>query len=153
MKSMERRIRKLESTLFLECSKCDTDPCTCDKLYPAEAGSSKDEPKETFASKIALLQHKAKAERIESEMQTIKKHFSEGIENLKNYFEIVDYAVRYVEANAKKVSLLLEAPVTSIFKKELAISFIDTVEPFTDQLIDFIVSKNFPKKKSKKLLK
>lgn len=152
MKSMERRLKKLESTLFLECSKCDTEPCICEKIYPAES-SPKEEPKETFASKIAILQHKAKADRIETEMQTIKKHFVEGLADLKNYFEIVDYTVKYVEANVKKVSLLLEAPITSAFKKELAISFLDTVEPYTDQLIDFIVSKNFPKKKTKKLLK
>ena len=148
MKSMEKRLKKLESTLFLECSKCDTEPCVCEKIYPAESSS-----KETFATKIAILQHKAKADRIETEMQTIKQHFVEGLVDLKNYFEIVDYTVKYVEANVKKVSLLLEAPITSVFKKELAISFLDTVEPYTDQLIDFIVSKNFPKKKSKKLLK
>jgi hypothetical protein len=143
MKSIDKRLKRLESAL--KCSKCETEPCSCEEKYPPE--------KESFQAKISVLQHKARADRIESEMAKIHAHFREGLAQLESYFEICDYAVKYVESNARKVSLLLDAPVTSLFKKELCISFIDSIEPWTDNLIEFLVSKNYPKKTKKKLLK
>jgi len=97
-------------------------------------------------------------ERIENELATIKKHYYDGLEGIESIFSIIDYTVKYVESNVRKVASLIEVPVSSTLKaevcKDFAREFLNDSRldyQMVDELICFLVEKNFPHivKKSK----
>jgi hypothetical protein len=97
-------------------------------------------------------------ERIETELATIKKHYFDGLEGMDSIFSILDYTVKYVESNVRKVASLIEVPVSSTLKAEVCKDFAREYikesrldYQMVDDLIHFLVEKNFPHilKKSK----
>ena len=145
MKSLNKRIERLESQIA--CDDCDRMHCVCQPDAESETEVHIEDIKPTFESKVAMLQHKVKTDRVSSELGKIRSHFMEGVADLTNIFEIVDHTIQYIEINSKKIATLLDVPVSGSFKKDMALSFLDFTEDYTDQLIDFLVAKNnFPHK-------
>jgi len=153
MKSLNKRIERLESQII--CDQCVKVPCICENVIYAhgeEVEVKIEDAKQTFESKVAMLQHKVKTDRVSTELGKIRSHFMEGVAELDNIFAIVDHTIKYIELNSKKIATLLEVPVSGAFKKEMVLSFLDFSEEYIDQLIDFLVAKNaFPHKSGKKM--
>ena len=90
-------------------------------------------------------------ERIETELANIKKHYHDGLEGSESIFSVMDYTVKYIENNTRKVASLIEVPVSSTLKHEICKDFARAYleesglnHQMVDELICFLVEKNFP---------
>src|SRR6056300_1327728 len=72
---------------------------------------------------LLSLRERVFRERIENELATIKSHYHERLEGLESIFSILDYTVKYVESNVRKIASLIEVPVSSTLKAEICKDF------------------------------
>jgi hypothetical protein len=85
-------------------------------------------------------------------LEKLKKTFFDGLNESTLPYEhlsFVEFAVRFVEVNAKNFANLLDTKLSSGFKKSLALSLLEEVDDTHDYtiMIDYVCSKVFPKKK------
>eukprot|EP00732_Lithocolla_globosa_P000633 Lithocolla_globosa_v1_NODE_224_length_5048_cov_4.479976.p4 type:complete len:128 gc:universal NODE_224_length_5048_cov_4.479976:467-850(+) len=88
-----------------------------------------------FENKLVLGIKKSKEETTKKELNKIKIHFIEGINNnhigeFKNVFKIVE-----IEKNIKKIAILMDTSVSSSFKLQTAITLITEILGDIDLLI------------------
>jgi hypothetical protein len=103
-------------------------------------------------NRLVALREEEQNKKMTDALEKLKKAFFDGLNESTLPYEhlsFTEFAVRFVEANAKQFCNLLDAKLSSGFKKSLALSLLEEVDDSIDYsiMIDYVVSKVFPKKK------
>jgi hypothetical protein len=104
-------------------------------------------------NRLVALREEEQNKKMNDALEKLKKAFFDGLNESTLPYEhlsFVEFAVRFVEVNAKNFANLLDTKLSSGFKKSLAISLLEEVDDSIDYsiMIDYVCSKVFPKKKS-----
>jgi hypothetical protein len=103
-------------------------------------------------NRLVALREEEQNKKMNDALEKLKKAFFDGLNESTLPYEhlsFTEFAVRFVEVNAKNFANLLDTKLSSGFKKSLAISLLEEVDDTHDYtiMIDYVCSKVFPKKK------
>jgi hypothetical protein len=134
MNSLSERIKKLEET---------------QQQSQVKFTSVKEK---ALQNRLVALREEEQNKKMNEALEKLKKAFFDGLNESSLPYEhlsFTEFACRFVEVNAKQFCNLLDTKLSSGFKKSLALSLLEEVDDSIDYsiMIDYVVSKVFPKKK------
>ena len=102
----------------------------------------------SLEERLRSLKELERDNKIQQEIGNIKRSYLVNIPEVSNTLQLIEYTCRFIEENCQKFSLLLDCNITSIFKKNLALSLLeefgDLDVPNDSEIIDYVCKKTFP---------